>query len=894
MSPLTLSGPASRSAMTATLALLALGCGGATSQPPATSPTTQVVPPSIAPAWTSGDYQGGNGLLGLYQIQLTSLDAQPAAEVLPFRFAQAIGDTFDVDISNFLSQSPCKGCLEVTGLSLDPDNTLHMRIAMAHPFSSTTLRKDLHVFDVRGIIVAEPEPPVTIAGVPVNIGTGASLTVSPGFLKNADGYTSFFDGAVEDYLVAVGLLPVADAGTLKPYKIMWQDHTSPNWQPSFLAGFSDPDSPRGHNVFPMGGTKEDPRATTDFALQVDPSQGQIDLTLVVDAAYGQSAVRATRLAPRYFLPLFHRQEPWKVTAEVTASNLQSGSTSSNATIEVSAYDWQGTAANDPAFDASTSPLDAFRIASDIREVVLAAPDLLAAPLTKLGTDRTGTGAFTDPFVYTFIVPNSLDAAGGDYWAAIRVVDAIEGSAGPVPLNRDLSVPTFEDYATYQLVSLEVNGVPSNLAPTAVIAADDLTPAANQIVSFSPGPGTIDPDGSIVLYEYDFDYNPVIPLDFTPDATQVTTAPVTQGFPNTSPGPLAVWVAMRVTDNGAPGLTDLDYVELAIAPAPSLPIWDFENPADTLTSLGFSLLGTNGFERVPVAPCGITHNAAGVTYTVPPAGTTWGLVQNIGDATYPGNTTHRALEESGSSSPAGTDQRYYGDAIQAIRSPLINVPASPQNIYLDLHHWFQFDLDYQVGAAFPLPANPNPGLWTRYDGARVFVRSAPGGVPTGPAIPLAPIAPQTTEPYWGTFNNAIGFALNISPLSWTPVPLWIQTNWAAGVDQGFGPISYNNSVTNRAPVLNCGACSGGWGVNPAAPTWIDSRFDLSAYEGQQVVLEFRMASKKPGAAPNCGSGFLSTPICLECVQNLEALVTSSPNHRISKGWKLDRIALVEAP
>lgn len=811
------------------------------------------------------------GLLGVARLRIEGLPGSPVAQLEPERVAGAIGDTFDVDISDFLRSSPCRDCLQITGLSLQGPDLLDVGITIAHPFPSLVARKDLHVFDARLIVAGDTAPPLSVPGLPVGITGTPDAVISAGLVANADGYTSFFDGALEDFLALQGLWS-PDATNLKPYIVLWEDHTSPNASAAAPTGWNDVDAPRGFNVFPMGGAASDPRAASTLSVRLTPGAPAISVLLAVDVAYGQSAVRATRLTPKYFLPLFSRAEAWKVETALLTNNLVAGQPLSDALLQVEVYDWQGASAADPGFDPSASPLDALPVESDVRQVMVHVPGLLNAPITQPGSLRTGSGVPGDPFLYLFSITNQLSAGTGDYLAVVRVVDDLENSSGPVALNRDLSTPAFDDYATYAALALTV-AASSNQAPIADLMTSTLTPLSGASVQFQPGPGTLDPDGLITLFEYDFDYDPGMPLDFTPDAGNTTGVPVSQSFVNPGPGSLTVHVAMRVTDNGVPTLTAIDFDTLTVSPPSTLPVWDFENPSDSLSSLGFTLLGTNGFLQAPPAACN----------GVLPANTTWGLVAGIGNPAYPGNTTSRALEESGSTAAVGIDQRYYTHVRQAIRTPLIALPSTSQSFYLDLHHWFQFDLSFWVNGL------PQPGRWFGYDGAALFVQPAPGGVPTGLPVRLDPIPTQqssVTHPFWRTFENAIGFnILN------TQVPNWCLTNWTAGTDKGFCAVSYDSTVSNKEPVVVNGAASGGWSTNAAAPTWINSRFDLTPWATQEIYLELHFRSK---SNVNTGCSTLIGPPCLGCNQNLEALLPSSPSYRISRGWRVDRIAIVEEP
>jgi|GEM_PF-2679912 len=458
------------------------------------------------------------------------------------------------------------------------------------------------------------------------------------------------------------------------------------------------------------------------------------------------------------------------------------------------------------------------------------------------------------------------------------------------------------------LTITVKPVPANLPPTAELLANKISVLGGVPITFSPGPGTGDPDGSITQWEYDFDWDGV-PGNFVAEVTKADPSSVQHTYGNSGATDLTFTPAMRVTDNGAPGLTAIDDISVTIRALDPTPLWDFEDPLETLPDLGFTLLGTNGLERGPVPPCAASKEYSvdpPSSYNAPPTNSTWGIVNNIGDVDYPGNTTFRALEESGSTASDGQDNRYWSDAIYAIRTPVIPLNNPGGNIYLDLHHWFQTDLEYEVagvaagtgGQPFTWAPMPNPGLVTLYDGATVWVRRAPGGVPEPTATRLDISGPQASEPFWATFNNAKGYRWEMTSLffmePFQESTNWIATNYQAGNDKGFSGVSYNETTVDRKPVIFDAAAVGAYRVNPALPQWIDSRFDLSSFKGQEIVIEFRFASKKKdnNGCSTVPSGTTIYPPCIECMQNLEALTATSVNHRRSKGWRLDRIEVVE--
>ncbi|MEO7994458.1 MAG: hypothetical protein ABI743_08665 [bacterium] len=139
--------------------------------------------------------------------------------------------------------------------------------------------------------------------------------------------------------------------------------------------------------------------------------------------------------------------------------------------------------------------------------------------------------------------------------------------GTAPIQRTMALRVTDD-ATPALRNIDtatVTILPANRPPTAEVIANPDTVMAGESVQLSPGPATADPDGSIVLYEYDFDYTA---STFTVDDTKVTGLPVTSP-PMINPGAVAITrtMAMRVTDDGAPTKSTVDTVDVTINPIP---------------------------------------------------------------------------------------------------------------------------------------------------------------------------------------------------------------------------------------------------------------------------------------------------------------------------------------
>ncbi|HYE79818.1 MAG TPA: PKD domain-containing protein, partial [bacterium] len=125
---------------------------------------------------------------------------------------------------------------------------------------------------------------------------------------------------------------------------------------------------------------------------------------------------------------------------------------------------------------------------------------------------------------------------------------------------DLVYFPLDEYATYQTLRYTVApAVDPNQPPVAALSTNPNPPVITQggSVTFNAGTSS-DPDGAIVSYEWDFDYQPGSPV-WTPG----TATPPAQVFP--TPGTYTV--AVQVTDDGTPPLTDIETVAVTVNPPP---------------------------------------------------------------------------------------------------------------------------------------------------------------------------------------------------------------------------------------------------------------------------------------------------------------------------------------
>ncbi|MBU1022986.1 PKD domain-containing protein, partial [bacterium] len=352
-------------------------------------------------------------------------------------------------------------------------------------------------------------------------------------------------------------------GNISPFKNLWYNPatTAPdsNYDPSAAPqyGFIDLSSPSGQNVFPMGGKFDNVLSETPFVFDL----GEVPETsflFIMEASYGHTTIRWTRQEPRYFLPEFHRKDALYVKAEIVQNDLIANATESSAVLRVEIVDWQAGIAPSGSWNYSTSNLYEIRNASDVNGLILDIPGVLNSPIGGGIADLTGAGTLLEPYVWLRSFTNEEGAANGTYWGLVGVRDDLQGKIqAPLGVSSDVMNPVqMHDISSYQ--SFEVAIETLNIPPVA-----DINVSPNPVWSFanltcSVGVNCTDPDGTIVKYEYDFDYSGTT-TTFTPDVTQNSGDP-DFGFPvitQLDDSKQFFNVAQRVTDNI--GATNIDFV-----------------------------------------------------------------------------------------------------------------------------------------------------------------------------------------------------------------------------------------------------------------------------------------------------------------------------------------------
>lgn len=497
-----------------TLPLLALALGSC-AKGSATTPTptnAALLPPAL-------EAGVGASLASAWDLSI----AADSVTLEPIRDAEAIGDHYTINGGYFFTVSPDRQALMIRGFSFNPSGELTVDWALRHPFKSVAqgaTRSDLDVFDVRLAFRPLDQTSVMLSG--------ADRAIYPDLLIGADGYTP-------------DLVPVTGDAAALPYVI----HRN---ESDFNRLAQGTDYQPLQSVFAFG-----------------PGE-QASVRVYLLCQYGASATRQTRLTPTYYNPEYNLKSPWSLTASIISTPLMSGQIG-NLELAVEATDWNDSrsgATVDSAFPEPTN-LAGIRAASDLTGITLIAPDLNPTPVT-VTTPTSGTGAPADPFAFTISIGTPSAPAEGQYLALVKAADSRTPNDNSSPSENGIDAGTtgaidffaLAEYATYQIVHYTVEPGIVNDPPVAVITSLPTPPEVleGQPITFF-GTDSTD-DNGIVTYEWDFDYQAGSPafVDLGP-------TPAAQTYPTDG----LYTVALRVTDGGAPALSDTETMVVTVNDIP---------------------------------------------------------------------------------------------------------------------------------------------------------------------------------------------------------------------------------------------------------------------------------------------------------------------------------------
>ena len=436
------------------------------------------------------------GVFGVWKIHLDKINL--SAEIVPSRNSRKIGDIFDSDLSQFLTVSPCADCLAITKVIMDSDYNLRINFRMRHPFNNLNARPDLHGFDVRLIFIT-PAQFSQFPDIKVMKPDGTEEGASPGlyYLLNADGWTSHYDDLVTDERYFIGGTDVP--GNINPFLRYFEDYTVSDF---------DPFHPDGQNVMAVGGNYETKTAIFSEYLMFESG---VDLYAVADVAYGQSATFANRQNPQYYLPAFHRTEPWRIEYWIENNTLAEEDPATSADVVVQVFDWQQGATVDPNYP-NPSNKSGIPESSNVTKVELSIP-ILQDELVVATIPESGSGTPSNPLQYRLHVTN-LNGGSSSNVGLLAVRDELYGQTGRIPVPQSPVGFPYEtkdilDYSMYQLIWINMPIQPHDPQEF----KDELY--IEKDCRYTRGPEVhingiffMDPSKSKFQYRWDYDYDGV--------------------------------------------------------------------------------------------------------------------------------------------------------------------------------------------------------------------------------------------------------------------------------------------------------------------------------------------------------------------------------------------------
>ena len=368
------------------------------------SSSTAIIPDNIPGNLSQPVTQETSGILGIFNVYVNPISGE--YELTPIRALSSTDVLEVVDITNFMTLSPCTNCVKIKSVGLDAECNLLVEIGIRHPFDAGDSlkpptgknRADLHVFNVEGIVASSN------AGISF---PSIDETISSVRLLNADGYTKYLDDSLDS------IYPT-DA-TIHPYITHFDDYSEGNFSPSCPNGFqsvTDP-GPSGKLVMPMG---------SDFDYQeyiFDVDAEPLEFVFAIGCTYALSAESVLdRFSPVYRIPQHNKKAASEISYKIIRSSLQAGVTDSDADIQIEVVDI--------SHDVSVGEqLDQMYLDSSVESIFLEIPALMTDAVEIDGsTSIGGIGHSPDnPVLYYVTITNELGAGLGTYPGLIKVLDS---------------------------------------------------------------------------------------------------------------------------------------------------------------------------------------------------------------------------------------------------------------------------------------------------------------------------------------------------------------------------------------------------------------------------------------------------------------------------------------
>ncbi|MCD6217967.1 hypothetical protein J7L05_08930 [bacterium] len=476
------------------------------------------------------------GLLGVYQIAIDLGTME--SEITPSRKLGSIGDIALPDVTQYFISTPCGNCFNIDALGITDEGWLDIVFKMKHPYQETSKRKDLDVFDVRGIMIFEGD--TTFNALPHIDLDGDGFVDSPpqgnfDKLANADGYTFHYDN------VALDLFGLDIEGSLNPYRNFFvENNPDPDYDGVFIPW---------HKM-----AQGSPFDKKHYLIKLDDGGETLNLIFVIEASYGQSAIFSvpsgdpgSRLNPMYFNPEFNRKEAYDIRVD-PIENLTAADLHSETTVTIHVEDWQ----NSQSPDWNMEDPGSIRYRSNVASVYLSVPEISSTLYTTTTAD-SGNGTHLNPYVFSFDVLNDQGALEGEYTGLVAVMDQYQEDGRTVyGISPSVMFTTFTNYEAITIIAEE--GFVNN-DPVAVGSADPNPAESDQTISLIDG-DSYDPDFGDYIAKYEWDFDISNGVNFT-DSISTSPNQAQTSYTNTTGSNIEITARLRVTDShNATGTTDV--------------------------------------------------------------------------------------------------------------------------------------------------------------------------------------------------------------------------------------------------------------------------------------------------------------------------------------------------
>ena len=469
------------------LVAAAFGCSGGPTVSP--DPTGQNELNALPTVSDSGSAEYNSGMLGLYNIRLDP--SSLTGTIDPIRSTSAADVLESVDITGFMTNSPCVDCAKIVGVALNADGHIIMKLGLKHPFGvpdpfkpiTGKNRADLQVFNVEGMILSDKPEVVAFPE--------AIKEMATGYLVNPDGFSVYQDTLLDS------IYPTES--NAHPYILHFDDYSIGNFSASNLNGFADPLHPTGNLVMAMGSGY----SVKDYEFDI-PMGETFNFVFAVGCTFGLSTSSFTeRFNPVYRIPQHNKKAPSEVHVELLSNDLEINQPLTSASFQIEVMDINASADEGEG-------IDQMLFKSDVESITVEIPgicnDEFEDPEPVSGDGRT------EPLVFVVTVHNDLNDSGtGQQPCLIKIRDSYPARQNPNPAlgkadamgrGEGHTLEPFQliDFSTYQYLTLEIKScTPVGLRPGLTpidIAVDGL---GRPLIAYTDG----NLDNQVWRYDYHY-------------------------------------------------------------------------------------------------------------------------------------------------------------------------------------------------------------------------------------------------------------------------------------------------------------------------------------------------------------------------------------------------------